>query len=316
MKIVMLESLAISGDLLANYTKPLEKAGHTFEAYERDDDPDTQIERCKDADILIIANMPLKGSVIESCPNLKFINVAFTGVDHVDLAAAEKMGIAVSNASGYSNDSVAELTICMMLSLLRNVPQVDARCREGKTKDGLVGNELKGKTVGIIGTGAIGSRVGELCRAFGCRTIAYNGFSNKESTKDVAYLPLNEMMAQSDIVTLHCPVTEKSKGLINKESLAHIKEGAILINAARGPVVDSQALADALNSGKVAGAGIDVFETEPPLDPVHPLLHTPNTIVTPHVAFATEESMEKRAEIVFANLDAWMQGRQINKVIG
>ena len=136
MKIVMLESLAISGDLLANYTKPLEKSGNTFEAYERDDDPDTQIERCKDADILIIANMPLKGSVIESCPNLKFINVAFTGVDHVDLAAAEKMGIAVSNASGYSNDSVAELTICMMLSLLRNVPQVDARCREGKTKDG------------------------------------------------------------------------------------------------------------------------------------------------------------------------------------
>ena len=114
MKIVMLESLAISRDLLANYTKPLEKSGHTFEAYERDDDPDTQIERCKDADILIIANMPLKGSVIESCPNLKFINVAFTGVDHVDLAAAEKMGIAVSNASGYSNDSVAELTICMM----------------------------------------------------------------------------------------------------------------------------------------------------------------------------------------------------------
>lgn len=315
MKIVMLESLAIRGELLEQYTEPLRQAGHIFEAYERDDDTAKQIERCKDADILLIANMPLKGEVIENCPNLKFIDVAFTGVDHVDLEAAKRNNIAVSNASGYSNDSVAELTICMMLSLLRNVPQVDARCREGKTKEGLVGNELRGKTVGIVGTGAIGSRVGELCRAFGCRTIAYNGFSGKESTAEMTYLPLAEMMEQADIVTLHCPVTEQSKNLINAETIRYMRKHAILINAARGPVVDSQALADALNKGELAGAGIDVFETEPPLDPVHPLLHTPNTIVTPHVAFATEESMEKRAEIVFANIEKWIGGEQINKVL-
>lgn len=315
MKIVMLESLAIGQELLDQYIKPLKEAGHTFDVYERNDDIHTQIERCKDADILLIANMPLKGEVIENCPKLKLIDIAFTGVDHVDIEAAKRQKIAVSNASGYSNDSVAELTLCMILSLLRNVPQVDQRCREGKNKDGLVGNELRGKTVGIIGTGAIGSRVAELCRAFGCKTIAYDGFSHKESTDEIEYMPLQEMLGQSDIVTLHCPVTEQSKGMINPASIYFMKDGAILINAARGPVVDSQAVADALNSGKLAGAGIDVFETEPPLDPKHPLLHTPNTIVTPHVAFATEESMEKRAEIVFSNINSWLKGNQINIII-
>lgn len=311
----MLESLAVSRETLDRYVKPLEAAGHTFEAYERNDDKNLQIERCRDADILLIANMPLSGEVIKACANLKFIDIAFTGVDHVDIEAAREKNIAVSNASGYSNDSVAELTLCMMLSLLRNVPQVDERCREGKTKDGLVGNELKGKTVGIIGTGAIGSRVGELCRAFGCRTIAYNGFSKKDSTEEMTYMPLQQLMEESDIVTLHCPVTEQSKGLINEETLRWAKKGAILINAARGPVVDSRAAAEALKEGRLGGAGIDVFETEPPLDTNHPLLHTPNTIVTPHVAFATAESMEKRAEIVFENIDKWMQGNQINQIL-
>lgn len=315
MKIVMLESLSVTQECLAQYTEPLEKAGHIFEAYERSDDTDLQIERCKDADIILIANMPFRGKVIKACKNLKFLDIAFTGVDHVDMEAAAEKGISVSNASGYSNDSVAELTICMMLSLLRNVPQVDARCREGKTKSGFVGNELKGRTAGIIGTGAIGSRVGQLCRAFGCKTIAYNGFSHKESTQEMDYVPLSELMQQSDIITLHCPVTEQSRGLINAETLQEVKKGAILINAARGPVVDSQALADALHSGRLAGAGVDVFETEPPLDKNHPLLHTPNTIVTPHVAFATAESMEKRANIVFENISRWMEGKQINKII-
>lgn len=315
MNIVLLESLGIPEAELKKYAQELEKEGHTFRAYEKNTDPAVQIERAKDADVIMLANMPLSGEVIRSCPSLRFIDVAFTGVDHVDLEAAKKQRIAVSNASGYSNDSVAELTLCMMLSLLRNVPQVDERCRAGKTKDGLVGSELRGKTVGIIGTGAIGTRVGELCRAFGCKTIAYNGFSNKLSTQEMEYMPLEEMLCQSDIVTLHCPVTEQSKNIINKASISAMKDGAILINAARGPVVDSQALADALKSGKLAGAGIDVFEKEPPLDTEHPLLHAPNTIVTPHVAFATEESMKKRARIVFENIDQWLAGNQINRIL-
>ena len=314
MNIVLLESLSISDNVLQKYIKILEKNGHNFTYYERNDDVNLQIERAKDADVLMLANMPLKGEVIRACKNLKYINIAFTGVDHVDVKTAREMGIKLSNASGYSNDSVAELTICMMLSLLRNIPQVDARCRAGKTKDGLVGCELKGKTVGIVGTGAIGMTVAKLCHAFGCKIVAYNGFSHKENSDLITYLPLKEMLEVSDIVTLHCPLTEKSKKLINKETLSFMKKSAVLINAARGGVVDTEALADSLNNGKISGAGIDVFETEPPLDINHPLLKTPNTIVTPHIAFATKESMEKRAEIVFENLNQFLAGNHINKV--
>lgn len=314
MNIVLLESLSISDNVLQKYIKNLEKNGHNFTYYERNDDVNLQKERVKNADVLMLANMPLKGEVIRACKNLKYINIAFTGVDHVDVKTAREMGIKLSNASGYSNDSVAELTICMMLSLLRNIPQVDTRCRAGKTKDGLVGCELKGKTVGIVGTGAIGMTVAKLCHAFGCKIVAYNGFSHKENSDLITYLPLKEMLEISDIVTLHCPLTEKSKKLINKETLSFMKKSAVLINAARGGVVDTEALADSLNNGKISGAGIDVFETEPPLDINHPLLKTPNTIVTPHIAFATKESMEKRAEIVFENLNQFLAGNHINKV--
>ena len=314
MNIVLLESLGISDDLLEKYKKDLINKGHNFSTFEKTTDTKKLIEQSKDADILIIANMPLKGEVIKECKNLKFIDIAFTGVDHVDVKTAKSMGIDLSNASGYSNTSVAELTLCLMLALLRNVPQVDKRAREEKTKDGLVGFELKGKTVGIIGTGAIGSEVARLCNAFGCKIIAYNGFSNKQDTDLIKYMPLKELLTQSDIVTLHCPATEQSKNLINKETIKYMKKSAILINAARGAVVNSNDLAEALNEERIAGAGIDVFETEPPLEKNHPLLNSKNTIVTPHIAFASKESMEKRAEIVFKNIDMWIIGKQINKI--
>ena len=146
-------------------------------------------------------------------------------------------------------------------------------------------------------------------------TCLSDGFSHKENTDLITYLPMKEMMAQADIVSLHCPVTDKSRGLINAETISYMKPTAILVNAARGPVVDSRALADALNSGKIAAAGIDVFEQEPPLDTAHPLLHSKNTIVTPHVAFATKESMLKRAVIVFDNIDAYLAGKQKNVIL-
>lgn len=316
MNIVLLESLAVDSETLEALVKPLTEAGHSFKAYERNDDPQVLIEEAKDADVLMLANMPLKGEVIEACDHLKYIDVAFTGVDHVDLEAAKRKGVAVSNASGYSNESVAELAIEMMLSLLRNVPQMDARARDGKTKDGLVGSELKGKTVGIIGTGAIGSRTAELCRAFGCRVVAYKGFGSGKNKPDyITYMPLKEMLEQSDIVTLHCPLTEQSRGMINAETIAYMKPTAYLINAARGPVVDSQALADALNSDKIAGAGIDVLEMEPPFPSEHPLLKAKHTIITPHIAFASKESMKIRADIVFKNIETWMAGEQQNIIL-
>ena len=211
--------------------------------------------------------------------------------------------------------AVAELTLAMMLDLLRNVPQIDAACRRGQTKAGLIGGELEGKTVAIFGTGAIGTKVAQLVHAFGARVIAYNGFSSKPDTELITYLPLKELMQEADIVSLHCPVTDQSRGIINKESLSYMKPTAYLINEARGPVVNSQDLADALNNGSIAGAAIDVFATAPPIDVNHPLLHAKNTIVTPHAAFATHESMNKRAHIVFENIHTFLAGKQQNIIL-
>ena len=316
MKIVLLESLGIPAELLKSYADKLEAKGHTFAAYEKNPDAQVQIDRAQDADVIMIANMPLKGEVIRACKNLKFINVAFTGVDHVDLAAAKEMGVKVSNASGYSTQSVAELALGMMLSLLRNVPQVEERCRAGKTKDGLVGTELRGKTVGIVGAGAIGQNTGRLCKAFGCKVIAYNHRPKQaaEGTID-EFVDLDTLTRESDIISLNCPLNDSTRGMFDFGRIAMMKKTAILINVARGPVVDSRALADALNEGRIAGAGIDVFETEPPLDVNHPLLHTPNTIVTPHVAFASKESMALRAQIVFDSLDSFLAGKQVNVIL-
>lgn len=315
MKIVLLESLSVSEDVLNNCVKPFLEKGHSFAAYAKSTDPKVQIEHAKEADVLMIANMPLSGEVISACPNLKFIDVAFTGVDHVDLNTCREKGVKVSNAAGYSTEAVAELAVCMALSLLRNVPQVDSRCRSGQTKDGLVGSELRGKTVGIVGVGAIGTRTAELFHAFGCKVLGYKRNVSGSEPSYIQFVSMDELLAQSDIVSLHCPLNDSSKGLIGAENIAKMKPGALLLNLARGPVVDSRALADALNSGHLGGAGIDVFEVEPPLDTGHPLLHSKNTLVTPHVAFASKESMEARCKIVFDSLQSWMDGNQVNVIL-
>lgn len=315
MKIVLLESLGVSDQVLTDCARPLTEAGHTFLAYPKDTDPQVQIERAKDADVIMIANMPLKGEVISACDNLKYIDIAFTGVDHVDLEAAKAKNVKVSNAAGYSTQAVAELSVCMMLNLLRNVSQVEERCRQGKTKDGLVGSELQGKTVGIVGVGAIGERTAKLCDAFGCKVLGYKRHVTGSEPSYIEFVSLDELLSRSDIVSLHCPLNDESRHVINKDTIAKMKKGAYLINEARGPVVDSEALAEALNSGYLAGAGIDVFEVEPPLDVNHPLLHSKNTIVTPHVAFASAESMEARAHIVFDNIVKWMEGGQVNVIL-
>ena len=315
MKIVLLESLGISESSLQRHIAPLTEAGHEFKAYPKNTDPAVQIEEAKDADIIMIANMPLRAEVINSCSKLKYIDVAFTGVDHLDLEAARAKGIQVSNAAGYSTQSVAELVLCMMISLLRNVPQVSERCREGRTKDGLVGCELRGKTVGIVGAGAIGTRTAELCHAFGCTILGNKRHVTGNEPSFIHFVTLDELLEQSDIVSLHCPLTPETHHLINAERISKMKQGAYLINTARGGVIDSEALAQALNEGYLSGAGIDVFEKEPPLDTDHPLLHSKNTIVTPHVAFASAESMIARADIVFDNIEAFLSGNQKNIIL-
>lgn len=315
MNVVLLESLAVSHELLNTLFAPLKAQGHTLTCYERTADEDTLIREAQDADVLMIANMPLSGRVIRACKHLQFIDVAFTGVDHVDLDAAREMGVAVSNAAGYSEQSVAELVVGQMIHLLRNVPAVENRCRNGGTKDGLVGNELGSSVVGIVGVGAIGSRVATLCRAFGSTVIGYVPHPSERNRTLLTYVSLEELLQRADIVTLHCPLTPETRGLIGREQLALMKPSAYLINMARGPVVDAQAVADALNQGKIAGAAIDVFEKEPPLNADEPLLHAKNCLLTPHIAFASHQSMERRARIVFDSLQQWMNGHQVNKIL-
>ena len=203
----------------------------------------------------------------------------------------------------------------MALNILRNVSAVEARCREGLTKDGLVGFELKGKTVGIVGFGKIGKRSAELFNAFGCKVLAHSRTVKPDAPAYVEQVALDELLAKSDIVVLHCPLNDSTRGMINAEKLAMMKRSAILINVARGPVVVAKDLADALNNGVIAAAGIDVFDKEPPLDLNEPLLNCKNCLVTPHVAFATKESMSLRAEIVFDNLAAFLAGEQKNVIL-
>ncbi len=315
MKVAIMESLGISDEELTRRKKPFEDKGVVFEEFPRTADTNKLIEQAKDADAMILANMPMPAGVIRACPKLKFIDVAFTGVDHVGLDAAKERNIAVSNASGYSNEAVAELVLGMVLSMARNLRQVENRCRTGGTKDGLVGWELKGKTVGIIGLGKIGSRTAQLFYAFGCQVLAQSRTRHADIPDYIEQVSQEELLHRSDIVVLHCPLNDSTRGLINKEKLAMMKSTALLVNVARGPVVDEAALAAALKEGTIAGACLDVFDKEPPLDQRTAILRVPNTLVTPHVAFATRESMSLRAEIVFENLANWMKGRQSNIVL-
>ena len=313
-KVVILESLGISAEALAGFQRPF--AGEVeFAEYDRTTDVPALIEELRGADAAILANMPLPGEVIEACDRLRFLDVAFTGVDHVGLDAARAKGVKVSNASGYSNEAVSELVIGMALSMLRNLSQVERRAREGGTKDGLVGRELKGKTVGIIGYGKIGSRTGELMHAFGCHVLAQRRRPDQVVPDFVELSEQDELLRRSDIVVLHCPLNDSTRGMIDYAKLSLMKPSAILINVARGPVTNEDDLARALGEGLIAGACIDVFTKEPPLPADTQLLHAPNTLLTPHVAFATQESMELRAQIVFDNLRAWLDGGQLNAVL-
>ena len=312
--VVILESLGIPDDELKALQKPFE-GEVSFSEYPRTADIPALIAEMRGADAVILANMPFPGEVIAACDRLRFIDVAFTGVDHIGLDAAREKGVRVSNASGYSDEAVAELVIGMALSMLRNIPQAQERARTGGTKDGLVGCELRGKTAGIIGYGRIGSRTGELLRAFGCHVLAQRHISKRPFPDYVEEASQDDLLRRSDIVVLHCPLNDSTRGMIDYQKLSRMKRSAILINVARGPVTNEDDLARALREGLIAGACVDVFTREPPLPADTQLLHAPNTLLTPHIAFATKESMSLRAAIVFDNLRAWLDGGQKNIVL-
>ena len=311
MKLVIIEPLGVEDEKLLQMAKEALPESVEITYYNtRVADTDTLIERGKDADIIAISNLPLNADVIRGCANLKMLAVAFTGVDHIAMDVCRERGITVCNCSGYSNAAVADLVFGMIVALYRNLPACGQAVRNGKTKDGLIGFELEGKKFGVVGTGAIGLKVAAVAQAFGCQVYAYS--RTKKEIPGITYVDLNTLLAECDIVSLHTPLNDGTRGLINGERLAKMKPNAVLINTSRGPVVDSAALAEALNSGKIAGAGIDVFEGEPPIPADHPLLTAKNVIATPHIGFATKEALVKRAVIVFDNIVKWMAGTPQN----
>jgi D-3-phosphoglycerate dehydrogenase len=313
MKLVIIEPLGVDKDKLLSMAK--ETLGDKVEIVYYDTrvtDTQTLIERGKDADIIAVSNLPMNADVINGCKNLKFLSVAFTGVDHIAIDTCKANGVVVSNCAGYSTVAVADLVFGMIVSLYRNIIPCDKVVRAGGTKDGLVGFELEGKKFGVVGTGAIGMRVANIAKAFGCEVYAYS--RTVKEGNGITYTDLDTLLSTCDIISLHTPLTASTKSMINAEKIALMKPSAILINTARGPVVDSQALSDALKDGKIAGAGIDVFEIEPPITNDHPLFLAPNTIVTPHIAFATKEALVKRAVIVFDNVIKWLDNKPQNVI--
>ncbi len=314
MKITLLNSLEVKEEIILDNKDKLEKLGHEFNYYDSlAKDDDEIIERLKDSDIAIITNKPLSSNVIDNCKNLEMIDVAFTGVDHVDLDSVKENGITLLNASGYSDDSVAELVIGLTIAVMRRFNENRKNIFDDENNS-LMGETLKGKKFGIVGTGNIGIKLIELLQVFGCDILAYSR-TEKEDVKamGVKYVDLDTLLKESDIVSLHIPNNNQTKGFLGKDELDKMKDNAILINCARGPVVDNDYLAKLLNEDKLR-AGIDVFDMDPPLPKDYPLRNAKNVILTNHVAFYTKEAMENRAEIVFDNIYQYLDGNVINEI--
>ncbi|MDO4778363.1 MAG: NAD(P)-dependent oxidoreductase [Tissierellia bacterium] len=317
MKIKLIEPLGINDELLNNYRKELENLGHEFEYYgDKAKDIDEQKKRVEGADILMIANSPLPKEAFENQKDLKLINVAFTGFDHVAMEQANKMGIKVCNASGYSNVAVAELVIGLVLDIYRMISKGDEATRGSKTHaDYYTGYEIRGKTVGIIGTGNIGIETAKLFKAFGADVIAFSRTERDDVKKmGIKYKSIEEVFKNSDIISVHLPLNENTKGFITGDLLELMKPSAIFINCARGPIVDNTALSDVLNNEKIKFAGIDVFDIEPPLNQDYPLLNCKNILLSPHIAYLTKESMVRRAKIAFDNTINFLNGNPTNIV--
>ncbi len=316
MKVALIEPLRVPEETIETLAQPIREMGHEFVYYdEKTTDPSELLKRSKDADVVMIANNPYPEEVVEQLGQTKLINVAFTGVDHVAREAAEAKEIAIANAAGYSDQSVAELVIGLTLDLYRSISQGDKDVRKEAFPGMIQGSEIRGKTVGIIGTGNIGLKTAELFKAFGAKLVGYNRTEKEEARAlGLTFLPLDELLEQSDIVSVHLSMNDETKGFLSREKLALMDSAAVLINCARGPIIDNQALADMLNEGKLAGAGIDVFDMEPPLPQDYPLLHAKNTVLTPHVAYLTDEAMVIRAEIAFDNTLAFLKGQPRNIV--
>lgn len=314
MKIVLLEPIGISKKKLEEIRNEFQENNNEFLWYSNIPEDDIEIiSRCEDADIIILSNLPLSSKIIDSCKKLKMISVAFAGVDHIVMDTCRKNDIVVCNAAAYSNHAVAELTIGLIISLYRKIIWADKQTRQLLNREGFLGSELFGKTFGIIGTGNIGINVAKLANAFGCKVIAYS--KTIKDIDNVEFHDLNYVLENSDIVSLHLPLNEKTKYLISKNELYRMKSNAILINTARGAIVDTKALSDVLKNRDIAGAAIDVYENEPPLKNDNDLFNAPNTILSPHIAYATQEAIKNRGNIVIENIKKWIDGDAQNVIV-
>ena len=301
MKIVFLEPLGLKVEQIEKACEGLKQAGHEVVIFpDRNEDPDELKRRAEGAEVIIESNIPLRKDFLDACPRLKMLSIAFTGLDHIDMEECQRRGIVVKNAAGYSTEAVAELTLALMIDLYRKVLENDAITRQCNRKGIMPGREIGGKTVGIIGMGNIGQRVAQLANAFGCKVLAWN--RTPKQVEGVTFVDKETLLKESDIVTLHIALNAETRDFITEKGFALMKPSSILINTARGPVVNEQALANALKEGKIAGAATDVYGTEPPLNQDNPLFGAPNLIMLPHIGFATKEAFILRLGIVVDNV--------------
>jgi len=282
--------------------------------------PDKVRERAENADVLLTNKVVLDSDLIGALPELKYIGVLATGYNVVDTAAASSRGIAVTNVPEYSTFSVAQLTFALLLELARGPGFHSGAVREGKWSASPDFSfhlrpqmELSGMTLGIVGFGRIGKAVAKLAWAFDMDVLVHT--RTPRCGDGVAYVDLDALFATSDAVSLHCPLTARTEHMVDRRRLGLMKPSAFLINAARGPLVDENALAKALNSGTIAGAAMDVLSTEPPPSD-HPLLSAKNCVITPHLAWATLAARQRLIKSAVGNIRAWMDGRPINVVNG
>lgn len=314
MNIVFLEPLGMCECSVQSRTQALTRQGHRITFYpDRNANEEALIKRARNAEIAVISNIPLGKRFFEHCPKLKMLSVAFTGVDHIDLEACRERGITVCNAAGYSTQAVAELTIGMMIAVYRKIVSGDSVIRLGGGRQDMLGCELHGKTVGILGAGAIGQRVARLAQAFGCSVWAHN--RHPRPLENVESVDRETLLRHSDILTIHTPLTPETKDWIGEKEFGLMQPHAILINTARGPIVNARALYHALRQGKIAGAAVDVYDQEPPLPANLELFNAPNLLMLPHLGYATHEAFASRLDIVIRNVERWLEGCPQNKVI-
>jgi len=277
------------------------------------------VERIRGAEIILCNKTPITREVIESSPDLKYIGLFATGYNNVDLECAHEKGIVVANVPGYSTDGVAQLVFSFMLELYGSLSKYRTSVNSGEWKSSPTFSyfpfpifTLSGKTIGIIGYGEIGKRVSEIALAFGMRVLVHTRTPRNDDR--VSFVDFDTLLSESDIVSVHCPLNAASEKMMNASAFGKMKDGAVFINTARGPIVDENALRDALLSGKLMGAGIDVLEHEPMAEDC-PLYNVKNCIITPHIAWAALETRKRLLEIAADNVEAYLGGNPRNTVI-